>query len=166
MTTPKTSKPRGAPPKKLGNDPERYAIARATALMALGVSENAAFKISAAWLVGKPVAGQDVGPRRKRGRGAIPAGRLESYEQGDRGLIESKVATLRKKRDRAESDPEAKAWLVAMSRTHVLALKAKDYDRCASKIRELAEEVGEARYAEAVLLPLLAARFYTLAKET
>jgi hypothetical protein len=164
MSTPKTGRPPGAPRKKFADDPERYAVARADALMALGVSENDALKTAAAWLVGKPVAGENVGPRRKRGRGAIPAGRLVSYE--DRDVIEGKAVTLRKKRDRAKSDPEAAAWLVAMSRSHVLALSAiRDPERCAEIIMELAAMVGETGYAEVVLLPLLAARFTVLANK-
>ena len=131
--------------------------------MALGVSENDAFKVAAAWLIGKPVAGENIGPRRKRGRGAIPAGRSVSYEQRD--VIEGKAATLRKKAKRMESDPQAAAWLVAMSRAHVLALSAvRDQERCAEIIMELAAMVGETGYATDVLLPLLAARFATLAK--
>ena len=170
MTTPKTGRPHGAPPKKFVSDPERYAISHADALMALGASENDAFKIAAAWVVGKPVAGQDIGPRRKRGRGAIPAGRLVTYERNPLAerpaTIEGKAATLRRKAERAEADPEAVAWRMAMCRAHVLALSATkdDPERCAEIIMELAAMVGETDYAEEILLPLLAARFVTLAK--
>jgi hypothetical protein len=167
MSTPKTGRPRGAPPKEFSRDPERYAISHADALKALGVSENDAFTIAATWMLGKPVAAEHVGPRRKHGRGAIPAGWRVEYMRDPlaegSASIEGKAATLRKKAKLAESDPQAKAWRVAMSRASVLALSAtRDSDRCASIILELAEMVGETSYAKDVLLPLLAARFVAL----
>lgn len=43
-----TKTPRGAPKKDFVHDPERYAVARADAYRALGVSENDAFMTAAA----------------------------------------------------------------------------------------------------------------------
>ena len=79
--------------------------------------------------------------------------------------IEGKASALRRK-FKESMRPEEHVWRLAMGRAFLLAIRGKDLDRCASKIEELAEAVGEAQYAQAVLLPLLAAkilhaRFYT-----
>jgi predicted transglutaminase-like cysteine proteinase len=54
-------KPRGAPKKTFVHDPECYAISRADAYMALGVSENDAFMTVAVQTLGVAVAEQRVG---------------------------------------------------------------------------------------------------------
>jgi hypothetical protein len=80
MVTPRTGRPRGRPRKSLLADPERFAVPFVDALLVLGVSETDAFKIAMLQLIGRPVAVRTVGPRRKRGRGAVPGGTLVSYE--------------------------------------------------------------------------------------
>ena len=72
--------------------------------------------------------------------------------------IEGRAVTLRRKFKRPMS-PEEGMWRVAMGHAFLLALRGKDLHRCASKIEELAKSVGEAAYAQTVLLPLLAAKF-------
>jgi hypothetical protein len=163
-------KQRGAPPKPFVTAPERYAINRADAYMALGSSENDAFTAASAQMLGEVVAEQQAGPRRKRGLGLIGAGIVVTYERkaipgGSAASFDGKASTLRRKAKVAEKNPEAVAWRTAMCRAYVLALAAtKDHDLCASIIWELASIVGEGAYAQDVLLPLLEARFFWLAQ--
>jgi hypothetical protein len=164
-----TKHKRGAPKKTFVHDPERYAISRADAFMALGVSENDAFTTVAVQALGVAVAEQRVGPRRKRGRGLIAGGIQITYERravggGSAASFAGKATTLRLKAKAAEQDPEAVAWRTAMGRAHVLALTGKDYEHCAAIITELAAVAGEQAHACDVLLPLLAARTFLAAR--
>jgi uncharacterized protein YoaH (UPF0181 family) len=114
-------KPCGAPIKDFVHDPERYAIARADALMAIGASSNDAFMTVAVQMLGEPIAEQNVGPRRKRGRGLIAGGIQITYERravggGSAAGFAGKAATLRRKAKAAERDPRAVAWRTAMGR--------------------------------------------------
>jgi hypothetical protein len=165
MATPKTGNPIGRPRgrRHFRDDPERFAIPFTDALVAFGVSADAAFKIAAAQIVGKVVDCQKVGPRRKRRRGAVPAGVLVGYERDNRPggpttTINGKAATLRQKAKRMVTVEEVE-WRLAMARAFMLALKGLDHQRCAEQIKGLAAYAGEAGYAQAVLLPLLRARF-------
>jgi hypothetical protein len=157
MVSPQTGRPRGRPPYDFLRDPERYAIPFIDALLTHGTSETDAFKIAAAQIVGIPLGCRTVGPRQKRGRGLVRAGLLVNYDYASTTIV-GKADTLRRKFKRPIS-PEEHVWRLAMGRAFLLATRAKDLDRCASKINELAEAVGEAQYARAVLLPLLAAKF-------
>jgi hypothetical protein len=167
MVTPRTGRPRGRPPYDFLHDSERYAIPFIDALVVLGTSETDAFKIAAAQIVGTPMGGQTVDPRRKRGRGLVRGGVLVNYDEGS--TIVGKADTLRRKFKRPMS-PEERVWRRAMGRAFLLALRGKDLHRCVSKIEELAKSVGEAAYAQTMLLPLLAAkilhaRFYARRSE-
>ncbi len=163
-----TKRPRGAPRKTFVHDPERFAINRADAFIALGASEADAFDTVAAQMLGQAVACEDVGPRRKRGRGLIGAGTLVTYQRragsGSTATFAGKASTLRRKAKAAERDPQAVAWRKAMGRAYVLALTGNDHDRCAAIIAELAAQVGEDAHARDVLLPLLAARSFWAAR--
>jgi hypothetical protein len=155
MVSPQTGRPCGRPPYDFLGDPERYAISLIDALVVLGTSETDAFKIAAAQIVGIPMGCRTVDPRRKRGRGLVQGGELINYDRKIR--IEGKAVTLRRKFKQSTA-PEELAWRVTMGRAFLLALRGKDLHRCASKIEELAKSVNEAQYAQAVLLPLLAAK--------
>jgi hypothetical protein len=155
VVTPRTGRPRGRPRYDFGHDPERYAIAYVEALVVLGISETDAFKVAAAHIVGIPVGSRPVEPQRKRGRGLVQGGVLINYDRKTR--IEGKACTLRRKFKRSTA-PEDLVWRVAMGRAFLLALRGNNLNGCASKIEELATSVGEAAYAQAVLLPLLAAK--------
>ena len=162
-------KRRGAPRKQFVHDPERYAICSADALMALGASSNDAFATVAVQMLGEPVAEQNVAPRRKRGRGLMAGGIQITYQRravggGSAANFEGKASTLRRKAKAAERDPQAVAWRKAMGRAYVLALTAKDHERCAAIIMELAAVAGERAYARDVLLPLVAARTFLAAR--
>jgi hypothetical protein len=159
-----TKRPRGASRKQFAHDSERYAISRADAYIALGVSENDAFMTVAVQMLGAVVASENVGPRRKRGRGLVPAGTLVTYERrvtggGSAATFAGKATTLRLKARGAEQDPQAVAWRTAIGRCYVLAFTAKDHTISASIIWELASLVGEEAQPRDVLLPLLEAHF-------
>lgn len=155
MVSPQTGRLRGRPPYDFLHDPERYAIAFIDALVAHGTSETNAFRIASAQIVGMPMGLRTIEPRRKRGRGVVSGGVQINYD--GKTKIEGKATTLRRKFKRSMR-PEEHVWRVTMGRAFLLALRGKDLHRCASKIEELAKSVGEARYAQAVLLPLLAAK--------
>jgi hypothetical protein len=162
VVTPRTGRPRGRPRYDFRHDPERYGIAFVDALVVLGISETDAFKGAAAQIVGIPTGFRAVDSRRKRGRGLVQSGVLITY--AGTTTIVGKADTLRRKFKRS-TVPEDLVWRVTMGRAFLLALRGKDLHRCASKIEGLAKSVGEAAYAQAVLLPLLAskilyARFY------
>ena len=79
-------KPRGAPKKHFVHDPERFAISRADAFMALGASETTPSlrsRLKCSVRGGR----EEVGPRRKRGRGLMPLARSSPMSAGDRRRI-------------------------------------------------------------------------------
>lgn len=155
MVTPPTGRRRGRPKHDPLVDPERFAVPFVDALLVLGNSETDAFKIATLQFIGRPAAVRTVGPRRKRGRGAVPGGTLVSYEDDSR--IEGRATTLRRKFKKPMTADVAR-WRRAMGRAFLLALTGKDFVRCAGEIRQLAASVGEEQYAQAQLLPLLAAK--------
>ena len=168
MISPQTSRSRGRPRYDFLHDPERYAIPFIDALVVLGTSETDAFKIAATQIVGIPKGFRIVEPRRKRGRGLVQGGVLVNYDHGPT-TINGRADTLRRKFKRPMNHQEG-VWRVAMGRAFLLALRGKDLHRCASKIEELAKSVSEEAYAQAVLLPMLAAkilhaRFYARRSE-
>ena len=172
MVTPRTGRPRGRP-KNFLRDPERFAIPYARALMTVyQASENAAFATAAAELRGVKIEAKFVGPRRMRGRGAVPPGILvpyraeegrgweQAYRRGNtlKEFFEHKASVLRRKAHRAKA--EYPKWYGAMVRAFELALRPeKDQEFSATEIMRLAMSVGEAAYAHAALLPLLSAKF-------
>ena len=137
MGTPRTGKSRGRPRYNFFGDRERYAIACIDALLVLGTSETDAFHFAASQIVGVPKEARAVDARRKRGRGFVPSGIRICYDSGTT-TIAGKAVTLRRKHKRATS-PEEAAWRVTMGRAFLLALRAKDLDRCASEIMELTQ---------------------------
>jgi hypothetical protein len=163
VVTPKTGRRRGRPRYNFFADPERFAVAFLDALMALDelgalkVSEGDAFKTAAVQIVGVPMELKTVEPRRKRGRGPVPGGTNIAYDGRGPATIAGKADTLRRKYKRS-CPPEVAAWRLAMARGFMLALTGRDRDRCAAEIARLAASVGEASYATAVLLPMLAAK--------
>jgi hypothetical protein len=159
MVTPRTGRPRGRPRGRLLTDPERFAVPFVDALLVLSVSETDAFKIAALQLIGTTVAVRTVGPRRKRGRGAVPGGTLVSY--ADDARIEGRATTLRRK-FKNPMTAEIARWRMVMGRAFLLTLTGKNSVLAGAKIRELAVSVGEERYADTCLLPLLKAKFSRL----
>jgi hypothetical protein len=156
MVSPQTGRPRGRPRYDFRHDPERYAIAFVHALVVLGISETDAFKVAAAQIVGIPTGVRSVDSRQKRGRGLVQGGVLINYDHG-MTTIAGKARTLRRK-FKGPMSSEIHEWRVTIGHAFLLALTGKDLPACAAKITELATSVGETAYAQAVLLPLLAAK--------
>jgi hypothetical protein len=109
---------RGRPAKDFFADPHRYAIAIALALRRLPMSENAAFGLVAAMVLGRKVDEHYAPARRKPGVGTVPAGLQAAYERA--WHLNSNTAsfvgfrtTLRTKLKRVERDPDAMLWLRA-----------------------------------------------------
>jgi hypothetical protein len=163
MATPKTGKPRGRPRKDFLQDPDRFAVALAFALKTIGTSENDAFRAVAALAFGSKVFEEQVPPRRKRGRGAIPGGMLVGYERtairgGPVGSLIGRADSLRLKTPQIARDPKAMAWLLQMQAAFALALQAaSSAERCATRILELGRLVVEGKLPEANLLNVLSA---------
>jgi hypothetical protein len=140
-------KPRGRPQLDFLKDPDRFAIALAFAFKTLGISENDAFRSVAALAFGFQYDVNEVGPRRKPGRGAIPGGLMVTYVRATYNLAPTttllgKATTLRQKGARAKRDPRAMAWLLQMQFWFALALQAaSSTERCASRILELGRSV-------------------------
>jgi hypothetical protein len=156
-------KRRGRPPQDFLQDPDRFAVALAFALRTLGNSENDAFRSVTALAFGERVTACDVGPRRKQGRGAVPAGCLVTYglvfqRGGAAGTLAGRATTLRQKGARVWQNPEAAAWLMEMQSAFAVALTvASSAERCVARILELGRLVTKGKLAEARLLPVLSA---------
>jgi hypothetical protein len=161
MVTPKTGRPRGRPQLDFVQDPDRFAIALAFALRALGSSENAAFQAVAASGFGSKVSAEQIGPRRKRGRGAIPGGLMVTYERAAHSgaattTLRGRATSLRHKGARIERDPKAMAWLEEKQAAFALALQsASSAELCAARILELGQDVVKGKLAEDQLLNVL-----------
>jgi hypothetical protein len=130
--------------------------------VALGTSETAAFQIAAMHLLKRrPVHARFVAPRRKRGRGLVPAGLAVSYEDADR-YIEQKASALRRKfKRKRDADAAIVAWRLLMKQAFILALAARrgqDPFRCRLWLRDLTAAAGEEEYGAAFLDPLLVIR--------
>jgi hypothetical protein len=161
MVSRKTGKPRGRPQLDFVQDPDRFAIALAFALRTLGSSENAAFQAVAASGFGSKVSAEQIGPRRKRGRGAIPGGLIVTYERAAHSgaattTLRGRATSLRHKGARVERDPKAMAWLSEKQAAFALALQsASSAELCATRILELGQLVIEGKLAEDHLLNVL-----------
>jgi hypothetical protein len=122
MATPrKPGAKRGRPSKDFWIDPHRYSIAIALALQQLGISENGAFGLVSALVLGRKVDEQHAPARREPGVGMIPAGRLATYRRAWHlnsytASLKGFRTTLRKKLRRIEDDPEARLWLAVTAR--------------------------------------------------
>jgi hypothetical protein len=164
VATPRTGRPRGRPKSNFLRDPDRFAIALALAFRSLGASENDAFRAVAALAFGRKVSEQQVPPRRKRGRGAIPGGTLVGYERtavqgGAIGLLPGRAGSLRLKFSQiGQRDPKAMAWLLRMQGAFTMGLTAaSSAERCAARILELGRLVDLGALPEDRLLNVLAA---------
>jgi hypothetical protein len=161
MISRKTGKPRGRPQLDFLQDPDRFAIALAFAFRTLGNSENAAFLAVAALTFGSKVSAQEVAPRRKPGRGAIPGGLQVTYERpvysgAATTTLAGRATSLRQKARRVGSDPKGMAWLLQMQSAFTLALQAaSSAEQCATRILELGQQVVEGKLAQDALLNVL-----------
>jgi hypothetical protein len=120
-TAKKHSALRGRPPQDFARDPRRYAIAIALGLERLGLSENAAFGLVAALVLGRKISEHQTPARPRRGVGTIPPGRQADYERAwhlntTSASFKGFRTTLRKKLHRIEDDSEAMLWLAATAR--------------------------------------------------
>jgi hypothetical protein len=161
MVSRKTGKPRGRPQLDFVQDPDRFAIALAFAFRTLGNTENAAFQAVAALALGSKVSTEEVPPRRKRGRGAVPGGLRVTYERlahkgGAIGSLIGRATSLRQKGARIERDPKAMAWLLEKQAAFAMALQTtSSIERCAQRILELGRQVVDGQLAEDRLLNVL-----------
>jgi hypothetical protein len=120
-TAKKPGAQRGRPPLDFAHDPHRYEIAIALGLQQLGLSENAAFGLVAALVLGRKTSEHDAPARIRPGVGMTPPGRQATYERAwhlnsTTASLAGFRTTLRKKLHRVEGDSEAMLWLKATAR--------------------------------------------------
>ena len=118
MVTP-TGKSRGRPAKNFFSDPHRYNLAIALGLQRLGLSENTAFALMGAMVLGRKIDEREVPARPKPGVGTVRAGRWATYERAwhlnsTSASFKGFRTTMRQKSHRI-ADPEAQIWLTAMA---------------------------------------------------
>jgi len=161
MVTPKTGKPRGRPPKSFRRDPERYAIALSDALQLLGLTEKSSFDLVAALIVGRETTSNIVADGRLKVQyeSALPGSpSVTILGKSDTIRGKSKLRA-RKGSERKELSLDDANWRLKMALAFAATFSAKDLKSGADLICQLTSEINESKYAEAVLLPMMKAKF-------
>jgi hypothetical protein len=155
-------KPRPPPPsreekrwRKFLQDPDRYAVALLDALLALEAgSERACAMAVVAMRIG--VEGN---PQHRAGGSVVTNWECKPTRKGSRaGTLEGAAVTLRQKRAHCGSPLEA-TWRTAMASAFMVVIGARNPEAARPVILQRAAAVGERRFAERVMLPMLVAKF-------
>jgi hypothetical protein len=169
MVTKPTGRPRARPRVPLRSDPDRYAVAMALSFeIDLGLSAR-----KAALLVAAVVAGRegDVEPefaaRHPSTEAMAPATFYKVARPGAPATIEGKAATIRQKMrgvrikagDFGPFDIEDGRWLHYMATAFLVTRQQGHPMNLRAAALHMASLVGERAFAEAVLLPMIDARF-------
>ncbi|MHC2104397.1 hypothetical protein [Methylobacterium sp. CM6246] len=161
MVTPKTGRPLGRPRKNFLADPERYAVALSDALQLLGLTEKSSFDLVAALVVGRETASSVMpdGRVKVQYESALPGSpSVTILGKSDTIRGKSKLRTRNKSPKKKLSLDEA-IWRTNMALAFAASFSAKEFEAGADLISKLTSEIGEAQYAEAILLPMLKAKF-------
>jgi hypothetical protein len=116
MTRRKPGARRGCPDRHFGTDPHRYLLALSLSLQrTFGLSEQRAFWLVAAMVLGRKTGEKWCEPRRRPGVGNIPAGIEASYQRvmrigGVTASFANYASTLRKKLHRTTNRASLR-WL-------------------------------------------------------
>lgn len=154
MVTKKTGAAKGRRKKVYKTDPDRFAIALATALISRGVSEATAFLVAASLFYGK-----EVSPEKTR-RHQPPDSEAISWVSGTYpGAVSlpNKATTLRLKFHRGLS-PEDGAHHTVLATSCALALGATNVAVAADLLVDLLAPIGEIAFATDVLIPVVLAK--------
>jgi hypothetical protein len=141
MVTPRTSKPRGAPPIAWRDDPDRYAVALIAALDAFEVTSVRQISLLTSGL----------------GLGRFAS---ETVIEKIFGPVESTVTfagradSLRKKYRAASDDPEAAKWLVEMGVIFMLLIAAKDWPKVIMESTRRAAVIGEEAFVHDLVVAI------------
>jgi hypothetical protein len=149
MATPKTGKPRGRPPKRYQQDPDRYILAFAQAAeIVFGISQNDAFDLTVSSLFGREV-------EHKRGRRRQPAATqaVGWVTRVGPTPLQNRAAALITKTSRPLSEAEALHHAVLMTACKN-ALEAKD-GRVIAPLLDLLASIGEREFGERCLVPIV-----------
>ncbi len=138
---------RGRPKLAFRHDPDRFIMALAMLFSLYGASRRGSVEIALAYVLGVPVGRQR--PSWGRGLGMLTT----VFELPDRqpGALVDHAHWLRRKLNKTLGDRAALYWLATMSHAWDVALARGGEQR----ILHLAAQVGEQRFAKAVLLPLV-----------
>jgi hypothetical protein len=140
---------RGRPRNTFLTDPDRYVLALASVFREMGTSRRGAIEIAVAALEGFPSA---INPKPGWGRGL---GLLDVHyelpdQPDDPDAIANRARWLRRKIKDGVNDDASLRWLAAMSAAWLIALR-RGPPRI---ILNLATSIGEAEFAQAVLIPI------------
>jgi hypothetical protein len=149
MATPKTGKPRGRPPKRYRQDPDRYVLAFAQAAeIVFGISQNDAFDLTVSSLFGRQV-------EHERGRRRQPA-TTEAVGWATRvgpTPLQHRAAALITKAGRPLSEADAVHHAVLMTACKN-ALEARD-GRVITPLLDMLASIGEREFGERCLVPMV-----------
>jgi hypothetical protein len=154
MVTKRTGRPRGRPKRKLLDDPDRYRLALTVATMAVF---NVDFESAARLALGAE--GKPISPDKAKllltGRKRREAGwALQSFKRINSAQeIDSKIDSLRLKRQRFDDDEAAQRWLYNMRGAWINLLECGPAAELL--VFKCCEAAGESRYAEDFRLPML-----------
>jgi hypothetical protein len=154
MVTPKTGNPRGRPPKKYRDDPDRYATAFAGALQALGASEAAAFTVAAAQFVAGEVAPEKTRRRQPLGTEAIA---WEARRAPGAVSLPNKATTLRVKSKRGLSAEDAEHQAI-LTEACKISIGTKNAQVVIPLVRGMLMIIGELEFGDKCLVPMIRAK--------
>lgn len=137
MVTPRTGRPRGRPSWDWRTDPDRFAIAMADALMALGKTEREAVDFA--------VISFDMTVRRARSMMLDGASFELRSEPGMAATVKGRASTIRQRKNINPVPSGFGEWRKAMGLAFMLAFNPKDKDACALRVLELATEADRLR---------------------
>jgi hypothetical protein len=140
---------RGRPRNTFLTDPDRYVLALASVFREMGTSRRGAIEIAVAALEGFPSAINSK-PGWGRGLGLLDVHYELRDQPDDPDAIANRARWLRRKIKDGVNDEASRRWLAAMSGAWLIAPR-RGPPRI---IIDLASSVGEAEYANAVLIPV------------
>jgi hypothetical protein len=149
MTSPKTGRPRGRPPKRYRQDPDRYILAFAQAAeVVFGISQNDAFDLTVSALFGRAV-------EHEKGRRRQPAATqvVGWVTRVGPTPLQNRAAALITKASRPLSEADAMHHAVLMTACKY-ALEARD-GRVIAPLLDLLASIGERDFGERCLVPIV-----------
>jgi len=150
MATPKTGNPRGRPKKSFLEDPDRYLIAYAHCLGAMGFSENKAFLLSVVSFETNVIS------RKQTDDGRWHVCFEKPLKPGSFARFDGRISTLRLKANKKDPVSGKEAyWRLYMPLAISLAVSGASYNLARAGILEFCLSAGEDDFAQEVLLPHL-----------
>jgi hypothetical protein len=153
MVTPRTGKPRGAPPVMWCNDPDRYAVALIAALDAFEATSLRQLSLLMSGLMMGELTKEF--PPGMSCPGKIGIAIEKVFGPGEStATFKGRAAALRKKYRVAAADPEAARWLIVMGGIFMLLIAAKDWAKVLAESARRAAVIGEEAFVHDLLLAI------------